>query len=275
MANRLPTALSALTGANMASGDLFVLFDVSDTTDDASGTMKKVTRDEAKIGLAVKVQTRQKLTVGSGTYSTPSGCTLIVGHLVAGGGQGGGVAGSATQAGAGSGGGSGGEIWFAFASPAASYAYLVGAKGSTSVAGANDGQVGADSTFAATTSLLTAKGGAGGIAGVLGTTTQVVNRGGFGGVVATDAGSAAFVLGGGRNGGISLRWSATANMAGQGGEGPFGGAGGGQSGNGDGFAAIATGYGSGGAGAVVASVNTAKAGGAGADGVLIVYEYYS
>lgn len=46
MADRLVTDLTAITGANTATGDLFLVDDVSDTTDDASGTVKKITRAE-------------------------------------------------------------------------------------------------------------------------------------------------------------------------------------------------------------------------------------
>lgn len=42
----LMTALSALSGASLASGDLFLVVDVSDTSADASGTAKTITKTE-------------------------------------------------------------------------------------------------------------------------------------------------------------------------------------------------------------------------------------
>lgn len=47
------SALSALTGANAASGDLITLVDISDTTFAASGTNKKMTLDELRAYLAL------------------------------------------------------------------------------------------------------------------------------------------------------------------------------------------------------------------------------
>lgn len=45
--------LTSITGANTASGDLFTVVDVSDSSMAASGTNKKITRDELKTGLGV------------------------------------------------------------------------------------------------------------------------------------------------------------------------------------------------------------------------------
>lgn len=46
MADSKITALTALTGANVATGDAMLVTDVSDTTQDASGTSKQITADE-------------------------------------------------------------------------------------------------------------------------------------------------------------------------------------------------------------------------------------
>jgi len=51
MADTKISALTAITGANTASGDLLVLVDVSDTTMAVSGTDKKITRDEAALAV--------------------------------------------------------------------------------------------------------------------------------------------------------------------------------------------------------------------------------
>lgn len=221
-----------------------------------------------------KAPTRQVLTVGSGTYTTPAGCIGILVEGVAGGGSGGGAPGSATQAAGAGGGAAGGYFAKLIASPAATYAYTVGAGGAAPTAGANDGLIGNDTTFSAGGSLLTAKAGGGGNTGALGTTALAfsITRGGFGGAISTDAAGGAHVLAGGTDGLIGVRTSATAAIGGAGGSGPWGG--GGNAKTGDGAGNAATGPGSGGSGAAVMSVNTARAGGAGADGIIIVTEYY-
>jgi len=54
MADTKTTALSALTGASSATGDVFPIVDISDTTQGASGTTKKMTR--AELVAAAKVE---------------------------------------------------------------------------------------------------------------------------------------------------------------------------------------------------------------------------
>lgn len=49
MADSKITDLGALTGANLATGDQFVVVDVSDTSMDASGTDKKMSADELSL----------------------------------------------------------------------------------------------------------------------------------------------------------------------------------------------------------------------------------
>jgi hypothetical protein len=53
MADAKITDLASITGANTASGDQLVMVDVSDTSMAASGTDKKITRDELKVALGV------------------------------------------------------------------------------------------------------------------------------------------------------------------------------------------------------------------------------
>ena len=143
MPDKKITDLTALTGANTASGDLFVLVDVSDTTMAASGTDKKITRDELNIALGILPPTRQVFTTaGSGTYTTPAGCTAIIVEVVGAGGGGGGAEGNATQASAGTGGGSGSYCSKLIAGPAATYAYTVGTGGNGGNAGNNNGSAG-------------------------------------------------------------------------------------------------------------------------------------
>jgi hypothetical protein len=47
------SSLTALTGANTASGDLIPIVDVSDTTQASTGTTKSITRDELRSAMGV------------------------------------------------------------------------------------------------------------------------------------------------------------------------------------------------------------------------------
>jgi hypothetical protein len=67
MTDKKISELTALTGANLADGDLFTVVDVSDTTTDpagAAGSNKKITRQELVAGLAGRSSWD-----GTGTYS--------------------------------------------------------------------------------------------------------------------------------------------------------------------------------------------------------------
>lgn len=220
--------------------------------------------------LSNKAPTQTVLT-GAGTYTSPTGCKAFRVRGVAGGGSGGGVGGSATQAGGGGGGASGG--YFEKMMAAGSYAYTVGAGAAPAAAGF-DGNTGNDTTFGSGGTLLTAKAGEGGNAGPLGTTALAnsVARGGRAGAISTDASGGVSVLAGGTDGGYGIRTSATLANGGAGGSGPWGG--GGPIKQSDGNGNDGRGPGSGGGGAAVQSVNTARAGGRGSDGTIIIDEYY-
>lgn len=62
------TDLTAITGANTASGDVFVVVDVSDTSMAGSGTNKKITR--AELALAVGGWTEVEIDFGSTPVSS-------------------------------------------------------------------------------------------------------------------------------------------------------------------------------------------------------------
>jgi hypothetical protein len=64
------SGLTALTGANTATGDLLEIVDVSDTTMAATGTNKKITRDEMKTALLVAPGPIGGTTPGAGTFTT-------------------------------------------------------------------------------------------------------------------------------------------------------------------------------------------------------------
>jgi len=69
------TALTALTGANSAPGDLLTLVDVSDTTMDAAGTNKSITRQELQTYGAGTLTTDVKVLDLSATWNA-SGVTF-------------------------------------------------------------------------------------------------------------------------------------------------------------------------------------------------------
>lgn len=269
MADTKITDLSSLSGASIATGDVFVLVDVSDTSMAASGTNKKTTASDVTTAVKtlgnIKAPTRQTFTSGSGTYTTPAGCTAIDVEVCAGGGGGGGADGGSGTAAAGSGGGSGGWLRKLIASPSATYSYAVGSGGAGGTAGPNSGAAGNDSTFGS--SLLTAKGGSGGDGTMSTGTTADDAQGGAGGTVSTGGDFNS----GGNPGDHGTRQSAGRVLGGNGGATPYGA--GGRGGRSSAAGGAGVGYGSGGGGAT-ATTTTDRAGGDGAGGIIIVTEYY-
>lgn len=178
-------------------------------------------------------------TAGSGTYNKPSNVSKLRIRLIGGGG--GGATGSG-DSGSGGGGGSGGFSEKLITSPSASYAYTVGAAGSTGGAGGN-------TTIAGMT-------GNGGAAGS--------SSGGNGGAGGSASGGDLNVPGSGGNGAANTRQD-----AGAGGSGFWGGAGYGAGSNGTSGAAGGAGsFGGGGGGGAVFS-----GGGAGGAGYIEIEEY--
>lgn len=250
-------------------GDLAGIAALTPSNDDfmqrKSGAWTNRTVAQVKTDLNVKPPTQQIFSSGSGTYTTPAGCTAILVQAVGGGGGGAACAGSATQAAAGQGGQAGGYTQKLITSPSATYSYAVGAGGAGGTAGANNGTSGGDSTFG--TALLSAGGGEFGYFMSVGTSVTVR----FGQATLGIA-SGGDINVNGQPGQAGQRYSATVVMGGHGGPGPWGGGGAGINGNSPGSPGVGPGAGGGGAG--VASVNTARAGGDGAAGVIIVTEFY-
>lgn len=216
--------------------------------------------------LLKKAPTQQVLTVGSGTYTTPTGCLAILVELVGAGAGGGGVTGSAANCAAAAGGGAGGYVRKLIAAPASTYAYVVGAKGAKGASGNNAGSAGADTTFGSGGSLLTGSGGFGGLAMAFGNVVAVV-RGVIGGGA---TGGDLNCNGGASQGGTVL--SGSVGLSGNGGSSYFAGGGRGTAAQGAGNDAGATAYGAGGGGGFSTSAN--QTGGDGAPGIIIVTEYY-
>lgn len=274
------TTLGLVIGTNVEAwdADLDAIAALAPSNDDfiqrKAGAWANRTVAQVKTDLGVKAPTWQVFTSGSGTYTTPAGATAILVEVVAGGGGGGACPGNGTSGAAGGGGGSGGYARKLIASPAATYAYAVGAGGNGGAAGSNFGLAGSNSTFGAGASLITAMGGGGGDEGIVGTTAlaSALRGGGNGGAISTDAAGAPNVLSGGTTGQSGWRTSATVAMGGAGAPGPWGGGANKVTQNNQG--AAATGPGAGGGGAAVGSNVTARAGGNGAAGIIIVTEFY-
>lgn len=232
-----------------------------------TGDQTDLTAAEVKTILGLTAPTVQVKTVGSGTYTTPAGCTAIIVEVIAGGGGGGGADGNTSNAGCGGGGGAGGYARKIFAAPDATYAYTAGAKGTGGTAGNNAGTAGSDSTFSAGGSLVTAKGGnAGSSVGVAATTAGTALGG-----AQTAVSTGGTVNVGGAAGTPGIRLSGTQCVGGTGGNSFLGG--GGQGSKNDAVGGAAIGYGSGGGGAA-ATTTTDRAGGDGLDGVIVVTEFY-
>jgi hypothetical protein len=204
--------------------------------------------------------------LSSGTTYTPTaGTTKAFVILVGGGGGGGGVTGAASSVGAAGGGGGGGILMKWITSISGTYTYAIGSAGT---AGANTGGTGGNggnTTFVNGATTYTAFGGSGGVGQTTGT-TAAVTLGGNGAVVSTNGD----MNSGGSPGLMGYRVSGTLGWSGSGGDSDYGGAGNGLTSAGAGN--NATGYGAGGGGAL-STANTARAGGTGGAGLVIVYEY--
>jgi hypothetical protein len=207
------------------------------------------------------------LTAASGNWTPTVGCRAAFVELVAGGGQGGGgPAGTGSSAGGGGGAGAYAASWITGVS--ALVAYVNGAGGSTTVAGASTGQDGADTTWGATT--IVAKGGKGGLGHAISTTILTGGLGGAGGLASACTGD---IKVDGAPGGTGLILSTAAGaISGQGAPGLYGGGGG--------VAAIVQANGnngvapgSGGSGGCTFNSAGATKGGTGGNGTIIVWEF--
>lgn len=205
---------------------------------------------------------------GTTTYTTPAGCRALIARNFAAGGAGGGVSTAASYA-AGGGGGGGQYATKLIANPAASYACSVGAGGTQGTAGNNAGNVGSDAVFGA--SLCVAKGGLGGLPD---TGTLVGHIGGIGGDVTPTASSVGDLIVMGQPGGAGVIAAASQALGGFGGMSALG-FGAGAIGKKNTGADGNTGnlYGGGGSGGAFIVSGTNRAGGAGANGLIIVEEY--
>ncbi|WP_283149025.1 hypothetical protein [Silvimonas soli] len=209
---------------------------------------------------------------GAATYTPSTGMTqAVVFASGAGGGGGGSIVTTAGQASVGAGGASG-SFWngtLSAATVGASLALTVGAGGIVNVGGAG-GNGGATSLGA----LVTIPGGNGGAAGgAAATTTSAINPGALPGGVASVSGGTTIVNSYGINGGHGFVTQSGTISGWGGGSAISGGAGGGksvQTGNPGLGGAVP---GSAGSGSAAGASSAALAGGAGAQGIIIIYEF--
>ena len=224
----------------------------------------------SKIALPANAVTTQQFTTSgaSGTYTTPAGCRAIIVELWGAGGGGGGCPAGVSGSYICGGGGAGGTYSRAYiANPAASYAYVVGARGSA--ASNATGGTGGATSFGG--SLVTAPGGGGGGVGTAQTTAGSLSA----------AGGIPGAAGNSPNG-ISLTGS-TGEQARSTSPGVGGLTLGGTPGGNGGGVGIPVGFnnsgptgqqGAGGGGAGSSTGNPAQAGGTGGAGMIIVTELY-
>ncbi len=212
-------------------------------------------------------------TSANSTYTTPANTKAIMVEMWGSGSAGGGGGGTAGDGAAGAGGGAGGYARKVIVGPASTYKYTIAAGGTAGTAGNNAGNApgsancfGTNSTACSSPiiSCAASSGGAGMAAG----TTNAGSTGGAGG--ACTGGDLNTTGAAGRNG---SRWSQTVALSGGGGGTLFGDGGSGIGLQGTGITSGSTVYGSGGGGGVVINSATATAGGAGAQGVIIVWEF--
>lgn len=200
----------------------------------------------------------------SGTYTPTPGTTGVIVELVGGGGSGGSCAApGASQGATASGGSSGAFARTRLTSGFAGVAVTVGSGGAAPAAGANPGNSGTASKFG---SLITADAGIGGAAGVAFAAPVIA-----GGASAAPAPTGAnLVAASGCPGGHGYALSQFVVVGGNGGNSFYGGGGNG-GGNTVGFASQSPGGGGGGASSIGGA--PARQGGAGAQGMVTIYEF--
>lgn len=205
---------------------------------------------------------------GTTTYTTSPDCNGICARGQAGGGAGGGGA-SAASSGAAGGGGSAGGYWEKYfaVSPSTGYTCAVGAGGTAGSAGNNAGNDGGATTLAVGATTATANGGKGGT-GMAATNGVNTALGGASPAVSTNGD----LNSGGGPGNPGILLSNAKGASGNGGSGTAGVGATGRITHGTG-ATASVGFGGGGAGGLVLSAGGNVAGGAGANGVLVIDEY--
>ncbi|MDR5812022.1 hypothetical protein QCE62_00270 [Caballeronia sp. LZ033] len=204
----------------------------------------------------------------SGTYTPTAGTTKVIVKSVGGGGAGGSTAAtSAGQSAVGAGGSSAGYAEVLLTAGFSGVTVTVGAGGTPGAAGANSGNAGGTTSFG---TIISCPGGSGG-AGGNPSAAAAVNP--SAGVVAPTISSGTIInaLAGQPAPNALVLVPGSVAISGYGGSGPLGVGGQGRQTTGAGI--VGAGYGVGGAGATTSASGAAQIGGAGRQGVLIVYEF--
>lgn len=203
---------------------------------------------------------------GSGTYTPTTGTNSILVYVTGGGGGGGSTAAcSASQTAMGAGGASGATAISYLTSAFSGVSYSVGALGAGAGAGGSAGSTGGTSTF----STISAAGGPGGAAGAATANTSNYFAQTTGAVATASGGNLLNLSGSSSHYGLSL---AGTFISGSGNPSVWGGGGRGVVNN-NSAGNAATNPGSGGGGAGTGTSGAAQAGGNGAAGTIIIYEY--
>lgn len=202
---------------------------------------------------------------GTTTFTPGTGTRAMLIECVGAGGAGGGSSSVASQSGAGGGGGSG-SYAATWTTVIKAYTVAVGTGGTAGAAGANPGNAGSDTSFDTGPSIVYADGGAGG----LGDTAAAVHVGGLGGDGGS-AGNLGSVVSNGEPGYGGVVLINNQAMSGAGGDSRFGGGAQGRLTHGTGL--TATNYGAGGSGGCSLNNGGTVAGGAGANGLIRVWEF--
>lgn len=248
---------AALTGGEIVAGLTYVVM-----YDGTAYQMINMTRGGL---IGVQVFT----TAGTATYTPTAGTNSVVVECIGGGGGGGGAAATAGgQVSGGSGGSGGGYARKRLTTGFSGASYTVGAKGTGGTAGANNGTDGAASTFG-TGPLVSAAGGGKGFGGSAATPPTISN-----GPSAPAIGTIGDVLASSQQGGIGfLLSSSLVSTAPGGGAAVYVGGSGNTVTTTGSAGAAAKSFGGGGEGAANAASQSARAGGDGKDGAVIVWEY--
>jgi microcystin-dependent protein len=270
----LPAATSSVLGGVKPDGTIITnssgAITVAQATSSAFGVVKvdntTITAAAGVISAAVQSGKFVKTTVFTSgtTFTTQASTHTCFVRMVGCGGGGGGGSYSSSNCSVGGGGAAGGYLEKTI-TVASSTGYTM-SFGSGGTAGANTGGTGGtggDVTINIGGTLLTAKGGLGGVGQTYGTGAAAV----LGGLGVVPTNGDVNVLGVSGNPGI--RFSGTVGCSGKGGESLFGA--GGNSKNAQGAGNNGNGYGSGGGGAI--ALSAAVAGGVGAGGIIIIDEY--
>jgi hypothetical protein len=204
------------------------------------------------------------------TYTPTTGVTQLFVECIGAGGAGGSAATAATNAAAAGGGGSGAysAVWVTGAAVKGVFTVAVGTGGAPGAAGANPGGAGGDTTFDTGPSICVAKGGSGGAADTVAAGPRIAGLGGAGGASASGVGD---VMAAGEDGGAGLALAAAQALSGTGGGSEIGGEVSGVKATGAGTTGHK--YGGGGSGACILSGGASQQGGAGANGLIRIWEF--